>query len=295
MNAKDWKDSVRNAYVSLRDFRRMGFRKIEISGGDPLEFGGLPEFILEARRLGFNWVRVSTNGVRLAEKKFSLRLQKSGVDAFRIPLYGPSGKVHDSVTRSAGSFDLVLKGVRNIKKGPSKLFLTSLLLRQTKHVLAGTFDLMHRLECDDLVFAPVFVSNDDYSYYIPHKYQGHYFRKLLKHAVRTGMPLRFRDLPYCVLGFDNDFTDNRHGPAFLGKHFQPVAGQRTSRPDLPRYRRKIKVKICANCPASSRCDGFLVNDILKFGIGKLKRVQTGRQLKLKTFAGDAGPLFGKLG
>jgi len=277
MPRKEWQKQLADASRALKEFRKEGFEKIDISGGDPLEFSGLPAFVRQARRLGFSWIRVSTNGVRLADKTFARRLLASGVDAFRIPLYGASEDVHDKVTRAAGSFRATVRGIKNIRKsGSCRLLLTSLLLQQTKGVLEDTFDLMYALGCDDVYFAPAFVSNDDYSYYDPQKYQGRYWRRLLRHALRRRRPIRFCDVPFCVLGFDNDFTDNAQKPAFLGSYFQPSGGQETGVPDLPRYRRKIKVKICAHCIAAGKCDGFLVNDILRYGIGNLKAVRPGR-------------------
>ncbi|MDD5537699.1 MAG: radical SAM protein [Candidatus Omnitrophica bacterium] len=274
MPRKEWQKQLADASRALKEFRREGFEKIDVSGGDPLEFLGLPAFIREARRLGFRWIRVSTNGVRLADKAFARRLVASGVDAFRIPLYGADHNVHDKVTRATGSFQATVRGIKNIKRsGAPQVLLTSLLLQQTKNVLEDTFDLMYALGCDDLYFAPAFVSNDDYSYYVPQKFQGRYWRRLLRHALRLRRPVRFCDVPFCVLGFDNDFTDNTQKPAFLGSYFQPSGGQKTAVPDLPRYRRKIKVKICAHCAAAGRCDGFLVNDILRYGIGNLKPVR----------------------
>ena len=278
---KEWSDSIRNAHEAIREFRAAGFDKLEVSGGDPLEYRGLPELIKDARRLGFAWIRVSTNGVRLSDRRFAQALLKSGVDIFRIPLYGADAGRHDMVTGAPGSFDATVRGIRNIKSsGGARLLLTSLLLKQTKDALIPIFDFIHELGCDDLYFSPAFISNEESSFYIPYIHQGIYFRRLIKHAIRRRRHLRFRNIPYCVLGFYNDFTDNQGDPAFLGSRFQPSYGQETSVPDLPRYRRKIKVKICAHCVVSRHCDGFLVNDILRFGVKSLEPIVSGQCLRL---------------
>jgi MoaA/NifB/PqqE/SkfB family radical SAM enzyme len=260
-------------FDSIEEFKKANYTRIEISGGDPLEYRKLPQLIKTLRENGFQWIRISTNGVRLSNDTFVTKLLKYKVDVFRIPLYGSNERVHDCVTRTKGSFNHTLKGIKNLKKIKGiKVLLTSLLLKQNAHNLTQLFDLMHAMGCNDLYFAPVFISNGDFSYYIPYKMQGYFFRKLLKHAFKTHQSIRLMDVPYCVIGFDNDFTENTQKPAHLGSRFEPSLCQRTKIPNVPRYRLKAKIKICRECSLAYKCAGFLVNDILRFGIGNIKPI-----------------------
>lgn len=263
----------RSAYAAIKELRGQGYERIEVSGHDPLEYEHLPEYITALRKAGFKWVRVSTNGVRLSDAGFARKLLKSKVDLFRIPIYGKSPETHDAITRTKGSFDKTIKGIKNIKKEGGRVLLTSLLFRQNALELKQIFDLMYELKCDDLYFSPVFISNNDYSYYIPHKLQLPFFRSLVRHASKQGREVKFRDVPYCVIGFDNDFTNNQWQPAHLARGSEVAPYYKTETLDLPRYRQKAHLDLCKACAVKEKCDGFLVNDILMYDVRGLEPIK----------------------
>lgn len=262
-------------YEAIEEFCKKGYTYIEVSGGDPLEYSKIAQLVKVLREKGFKTIRISTNGVKLSDTKFVDELLEYGIGIFRIPLYGSQAKIHDSITRAKGSFYKTVRGIKNVKKKSknTEILLTSLLLKQNAHNLIPIFDLMHNLGCDDVYFTPPFISNNDYSYYIPYQLQGYFFRKLIKYALKVGRFIRFKEVPYCVIGFNNDFTENSGLPAHLGKKFQPLPYARTEVIDLPFYRKKIKVDICKQCAVSYKCDGFLLNVISRYGYGNLKPIK----------------------
>ncbi|NTV28951.1 MAG: radical SAM protein [Candidatus Omnitrophica bacterium] len=261
------------AYAAISELRSQGYEKIEVSGADPLEYDGLPEYIKAVRQGGFSWVRVSTNGVRLADRHFTGALLDSGVDVFRIPLYGSRASVHDSVTREPGSFESVVRGIKNLQRsGKTKILLTSLILKQNCLDLLGIFDLMGDLGCDDLYFSCAFVSNGDFSYYVPQKLLGPFVSKLIEHSAKRGRKVRFVDMPFCVVGYDNNFTRNSGLPAHLASGFGVPGHQKTEMPDLPNYRKKIQAAFCKGCEVANKCEGLLMHDILRYGSGALSPV-----------------------
>ena len=265
----------KDTFLAIEEFAKEGFRSIEVSGGDPLEYRKIFEVLGSLRDHGFRWIRISTNGVKLSDHGFADRLLKYGVNVFRIPLYGPCAEIHDSVTRAKGSFDSTVEGIRYLKKKAkkTKILLTCLLLKQNALSLNDTFDLMVRLGCDDLYFATPYISNKEPQlYYIPHKLQNPFFARLIKHAQSLRRPIKLKDVPYCVLGSDNDFSDNTGRPAYLGARFQPPPHVRTGETNLPSYREKIKLPMCSECAVSGKCHGLIKNDVLRYGTGDLKPV-----------------------
>lgn len=64
------------------------FRKLRISGVEPLNYIDIAKVIKHAKRIGFEYISIMTNGIRLENKRLVASLIDAGVDAFDIPVYG---------------------------------------------------------------------------------------------------------------------------------------------------------------------------------------------------------------
>lgn len=260
---------------NLVDFKNEGIKKVEISGGDPIEYDKIISLIEYIKKAGFEYVQLSTHGNNLSDKSFVKELEIAGLDKLRIPLYGSNAKVHDSITQLKGSFESVIKGIKNvISEAPSmQLQVSSLIMQQNKNDLIRLIDLVHELGIIDFYFSIPCVSNEDYSYYIPLKDLGIYVNKACDHASKTSYRVVFREIPYCVFGIADRLIVNYDKPPNLGKYCQPPDRFRTLVKDLPSYRVKEKVKMCEGCKCFDFCEGFFVNDTKKFGTGNLKPIK----------------------
>jgi len=261
-------------YKNLIDLKNQGIKKIEISGGDPLEYDEIVLLIKHIKKMGFEFVQLSTNGVRLSNESFLNKLASSGVDKLRIPLYGSNAEVHDSVTRTKGSFDATFNGIKRLleKSSNIEIQISCLIVNQNKDNLIELVDLVKGLGITDFYFSIPCVAYNDYSFYIPSKNLGPYAKDVFNYGLKINYNIQFMEIPYCVFGRIDESINNSCGPPNLGKHCQPSEKFRTSIKDLPSYRIKRKVDMCNSCKASSFCDGFFVNDIDKFGVGDLKPI-----------------------
>lgn len=257
---------------NLIDFKREGLKKIEISGSDPIEYNKLIPLIGYIKKIGFEYVQLSTHGTRLSDEIFLNNLISSGLDKLRIPLYGSNARIHDSVTKTKGSFDAVLKGIRMLleKTTNVEVQISSLIMQQNKDDLVALIKLARELKVADFYFSVPCVANDDYSYCVPFKDLGPYVRKAYDYALEIGYKVTFREIPFCVFGKVDELIENSDSPPSLGKYCQPPEQFVTSTKDLPSYRVKNKVGMCNGCKCFNFCDGFFINDIKKFGTGNLK-------------------------
>jgi len=113
---KEKEIEVEAALAFISDFREMGASKLTIMGGEPTLYGvdqewkPLLKVISEARNLGYEYIRIDTNGQfdeKLLEKEeFKL------LDEITFSLDGPISEINDPI-RGKGSFE---KCVGNIKK-----------------------------------------------------------------------------------------------------------------------------------------------------------------------------------
>ena len=108
--------SYEHAVMLIEDFYQLGARKLTLMGGEPtlygIEEGRKPFFNLieRARELGYEYIRIDTNGqfeTTLLEEPAMKKL-----DEITFSLDGPTAEINDPI-RGEGSFD---KAVANIKR-----------------------------------------------------------------------------------------------------------------------------------------------------------------------------------
>ncbi len=276
MEPAEIKQQEQKIHENLLDFRRKGAARISISGSDPIEYKKIIPLIKRIKEQGFEFVKLSTHGRRLSDKRFLEEFVGSGIDQVRIPLYGSTAKVHDSVTCSEGSFDETLKGIQGLLEKPQiQVQVSSLIARQNKGDLLNLIDLVSGMGIKDFYFSiPCIIKNGDYSsFYIPIKDLAPIVREAYHYALEKKFDLHFWEIPFCVFGLiDRERINNTTSPPDLGKHCQPPERHRTNVKDLPSYRLKTKPEMCSGCECFGFCNGFFLNDFSVFGNGNLKPI-----------------------
>ncbi len=83
-------------------------------GGEPSLHPDLVWAIGRARELGFEQVRLQTNGLRLAYDRFAEACARAGLDQVGLSVKGARAETHDGVTRTPGGFELVRRAVGHL-------------------------------------------------------------------------------------------------------------------------------------------------------------------------------------
>ncbi len=96
----------------MRRAHRPG-RGIVLTGGEPTLHRDILAIVAAAREIGYREIQLQTNGRTLAYPELLDRLLRAGVTEISPALHGPDASVHDGLTRSPGSFDQTLAGIRN--------------------------------------------------------------------------------------------------------------------------------------------------------------------------------------
>lgn len=102
----DFEDAVK----LISDFRKLGAVKLTLMGGEPTLYKHLLELIKKSKELGYEYVRIDTNGQFKSEllEKPEFKM----LDEITFSIDGPTAEINDPI-RGKGSFD---KCVANIKK-----------------------------------------------------------------------------------------------------------------------------------------------------------------------------------
>jgi MoaA/NifB/PqqE/SkfB family radical SAM enzyme len=105
--------SSAEALATLRRGRTEGARSLWMGGGEPTLRKDLFGIVSAARQLGYDRVKLQTNGLMLAYPDFVRRLVEAGVTEVNVALKGHDEASHERLTRTPGAWPLVLRGIEN--------------------------------------------------------------------------------------------------------------------------------------------------------------------------------------
>jgi len=103
---------------------------LRIMGNDPSNHPLLVETVAMAVEAGYGKVTLETIGIALSDESFTRRLVEAGVSGFKIPVYGASAEVHDTITRMPGGFAMLMRAFENLAKHEVRVELHCLILKQ---------------------------------------------------------------------------------------------------------------------------------------------------------------------
>jgi len=142
----------------VREAHEQGYRKLHVTGGEPLLWADLPRIFDHAFALGYETAFLNTNGTLLTGKVCRNLAAHSGL-AVSVSLQGPR-QLHDSI-RGTGSYDRALKGIDSAMSAglPVYIFTTvgrSLLpdLPRFAEEIFRDFPAIRQLTCIQLIRVP---------------------------------------------------------------------------------------------------------------------------------------------
>ena len=101
--------------IVLRDAADLGAKKLDISGGDPINYKYLPELIKESFELGYRDITISTKGVSVTSE-VAKRLRLAGLDRIQMSIDTMNTELYDSVVGRKGMFERMIRGWYNLRK-----------------------------------------------------------------------------------------------------------------------------------------------------------------------------------
>jgi len=107
--------------AKLRYAKKHGIKDIDFSGGEPTIRADFPELVSYARQLGFRYICVITNGIRLASREYFRELAKYGLNDILFSIEGHNAEVHEYLTQVPGSFGKINKAIQYAKEFGIKL------------------------------------------------------------------------------------------------------------------------------------------------------------------------------
>lgn len=102
--------------TKLREGRRLGKNMVDISGGEPTIRRDIFEIISYAKKIGYKKICLLTNGIRMADKSFSDKLVKAGMNEVLFSVHSPIEKDHDYLIGVVGSYQKIISALKYLSK-----------------------------------------------------------------------------------------------------------------------------------------------------------------------------------
>ena len=96
----NFNDIAKNIYSAYKK----GYRRLGFTGGEPLLRRDIIKIISLAKSVGFNFIRIQTNGIKLADKKFAESLVEAGLTVCKFSFLSDDAKTHDRLLGVEGAW-----------------------------------------------------------------------------------------------------------------------------------------------------------------------------------------------
>ncbi len=125
------------------------------TSGEPTTNPALPRWVKIARDQGVRRVSVMTNARALAYEPYLRKLLAAGMGRFYVSVHGHTARLHESLTRTPGSFEQTVAGIANIaryKPRGIELHTSTVVTRRNLPHLGGIYRFLRGLGVDQVVW-----------------------------------------------------------------------------------------------------------------------------------------------
>jgi MoaA/NifB/PqqE/SkfB family radical SAM enzyme len=244
-----------------------GFRDASFTGGEPTIFRDLPALVRVARRLGFERVKVASNGLRYADARYLDHLVESGVNQFHVSVHARSDAAYDATVRREGAAELRRRALQNLVDRALDPVADLVLKEDTYRDLAAWIEDLAALGIGR--FALWFVSltdgNRGRTEQLPRLTDvAPFVTEAFERARRAGREVTSLHVPRCfVPGYEAHVKHPGEG------HVRVVTPDDVFELRDSKLAGGVKPPACSACRFEPRCPGLRADYVEQFGTGEV--------------------------
>lgn len=269
--------SADDALRALAAGREAGCDELVILRGEATLRRDLGALVARARRMGYRFVQLQTDGKPLAAPALRDDLLRAGVDAFEVQLLASDEATHDRLAGTAGAFRATATAIKALAATGRQLLVTVPVLRQNLRSLAATVAFAKHLGATRVQFnfpRPVELPGRLLTDAVPRlAHAALAVRQAARVAAQHGVAVTTEAFPLCVLppelhgspDASEDWARHRVDDLHL-THDALDAVRPTQRPDAPP---------CRGCSARDRCPKTWALYLEIFGSDELRPLGPG--------------------
>jgi len=212
-------DSISRKRVSrfLRDNADKGYEAVNIHGGEATIRRDFLEILDEISELGYPTVFLQTNGRKLAHMKYARTVVDKGVSLFIVSMHGAKALTQDRISKSLGSFEQAVSGIRNVKELGAKIRTNSVVCKDNFTELPDIAELCADLGADHINISALHTAGTALRNFweVTPRYDDirPYVLEAVDRIVRRGRVITLEGFPYCTIpGYERymiDWSENQ--------------------------------------------------------------------------------------
>ncbi len=256
--------------------KKNGYQKLGLSGGEPTVRNDLIEIIKAAAKIGFNFIRIQTNGIKLSNFDYAKKLKEAGLRFCKFSFVSDDPKIYDKLVSINGAYERSIKAIENMIRLKVRTGNNILINKYNYNKLDRLINfLLNKGISNFVIIYPIYTGN----MYL-NKSLGVSLERCSPHFIKAVKLLEDKGLGEEILFLNVP-------PCFLGEYYQKAIGLDpfntvVASPDGDVINldessdsNKIKGKVCNKCIMNKRCRGVDKNYIDIFGWKGFKSIKKG--------------------
>ncbi|MCB9756343.1 MAG: radical SAM protein [Myxococcales bacterium] len=255
----------------LRRGRALGYDRLSLTGGEPTIRRDLIGLVRAARQLGFDDIKLQSNGLLYAQADNVARLAAAGVTLFHISVHTHEPARYDALVRRAGTYALMRGGLDNVVRSGAPLVVDLILKEDTYRALPEALEWLEArgVQRVDLWFVSLTDGNAANTESMPRMVDVvPYMRDGLARARARGMTIRSLHVPRCLLGDDRQHAFDPGADRVMvvtpEATFELKDSKLTGREHMP---------CCVSCEHEASCPGVRPDYLARYGDGEFARAR----------------------
>ncbi len=254
--------------------------RIILTGGEPTIRNDFEDIVNYIKKISFNSIKIhlQSNGRRISNNFFFDKI-KNNIDSYEIALHGPNDQIHDKITRTNGSFNETIKGIKNIVEFNNEIIIGKIVLSQFNYkYLKKILHLYKNLGVKKVIIAfPHSNGNENYMLDIAPRYKNIKLiveESLKEFGFNKNFIITFENLLPCAL-------DGEYNLIHFIDLFENFKNTNLKMLDLNSSEwkdtlKKIKKKDfkCNKCIYNKFCNGYWKEYIEEFGFDEFNPKET---------------------
>ncbi|MFH1235136.1 MAG: radical SAM protein [Candidatus Diapherotrites archaeon] len=255
--------------------KKRGSKFVDFLGGEPTIRKDILELVMHAKKAGYETISITTNGRMLSKPAFAKALVEAGLNSAVFSIHGHNAELHDSLTRCSGSFEQLVKGMKNFRKESEGYVCTNtVIVKQNILFLPEIAEKAIALGANGLEFIfphPRGNAHENFEELVPKLEE---LIDVVPKTIAAGMKkgikhVYFRYVPYCYMLGNLIYVSERMSRGSLAEqHIGPEFEDLEVEKNRALHGR-VKGRQCRGCRYFNSCEGIFKEYAEKRGFEEL--------------------------